>query len=98
MGRWNVGSPSPGQVVHLPGLAPCQTVSIQQAGLGPAPPSLGLAWSGHLDMIFSQRWSEMELVQPAHFVLINRLRSESKPPGLEWPQETFQSTPDPIYR
>ena len=85
-------------MVHLPGLAPCQTVSVQQAGLGPALPSLGLAWSGHPGMVFSQRWSEMELVQLAHLVLINQLGSESKPPGLKWPQETFQTTPDPIYR
>ena len=52
-GMW--GAPSPGQVVHPPGLAPCQTVSFQQAGLGLALPSLGLAWSGHPGMIFGQR-------------------------------------------
>ena len=98
VGRRGAGRPTPRPVVHPPSRAPCQTVSFQQAGLGPAQPSLGLAQSGHLGMISSQRWSEMELVQPEHLVLINGLRTESKQPGLEWPQETFQSTPDPIYR
>lgn len=101
VGTWDGavwGDSSPRQVVHPPGRALCQTVSFQQEGLGPAQPSLGLAQSGHLSMIFSQRWSEMELVQPEHLELINGLRTESKQPGLEWPQETFQSTPDPIYR
>ena len=65
VGMWGSrvrGDPTPRLVVNPPSRAPCQTGSFQQAGLGPAQPSLGLARSGHLAMISSQRWNEMELV------------------------------------
>lgn len=65
VGMWGSrvrGDPTPRPVVNPPSRAPCQTGSFQQAGLGPAQPSLGLARSGHLAMISSQRWNEMELV------------------------------------
>lgn len=65
----------------------------------PALPGVGLALSGRPGVV-SQRGSEVPLMREQLWAspgtLCAHQRTRSKQPGLGWPLETFQSTPDPI--